>query len=270
PKVLAAMNTMVVAFIGTVHLDLNQSRIFFPHCGSTRCANSIYRAFRARIYGLRRIPKAVKPRCTALLPLCRVFSPRRWATANFEGRITRVPSLYLLHVLRRTGPQLRNRWPAATCRRGYTSDLISAAGMRPSAADPAWSLPSYSADRHHAGAASRSPQGRGKRVIGRKIDRAEQPVEDDQRGREILVAGPGLAAARDEIGPRAIFPSLAAVQEATSAATGSAAPASTKAAVLPRSSACAAVVVAKRCMLRAMMPVQPVWWLAPRPAPLSP
>src|SRR6185437_11444700 len=129
PKVLAAMNTMVVAFIGTVHLDLNQSRIFFPHCGSTRCANSIYRAFRARIYGLRRIPKAVKPRCTALLPLCRVFSPRRWATANFEGRITRVPSLYLLHVLRRTGPQLRNRWPAATCRRGYTSDLISAAGM---------------------------------------------------------------------------------------------------------------------------------------------
>ena len=39
---------------------------------------------------------------------------------------------------------------------------------------------------------------------------------------------------------------------------------------LPPSTACSGVRVAKRCMVRAMRPVQPVWWLAPRPAPLSP
>ena len=42
------------------------------------------------------------------------------------------------------------------------------------------------------------------------------------------------------------------------------------AAALPSSSICSAVVVANRCMVRAMIPVHPVWWLAPRPAPLSP
>src|SRR5262249_31766742 len=30
------------------------------------------------------------------------------------------------------------------------------------------------------------------------------------------------------------------------------------------------VVAGTRCKVRATMPVQPVWWLAPRPAPLSP
>ena len=60
----------------------------------------------------------------------------------------------------------------------------------------------------------------------------------------------------------------------TGAATGEVAPhadsVSTIAAVLPSWSTCSAVVVANRCMVRATIPVQPVWWLAPRPAPLSP
>ena len=41
-------------------------------------------------------------------------------------------------------------------------------------------------------------------------------------------------------------------------------------AALPSSATCPAVVVANRCIIRATMPVHPVWWLAPRPAPLSP
>jgi len=44
----------------------------------------------------------------------------------------------------------------------------------------------------------------------------------------------------------------------------------TTAAVLPNSRTCSAVVVANRCMVRAIKPVHPVWWLAPSPAPLSP
>src|SRR5437016_4575609 len=40
--------------------------------------------------------------------------------------------------------------------------------------------------------------------------------------------------------------------------------------VLPASSIFSGSMVAKRCIMRAMTPVQPVWWLAPRPAPLSP
>src|SRR5947207_779953 len=42
------------------------------------------------------------------------------------------------------------------------------------------------------------------------------------------------------------------------------------AAALPSSRNCSAVLVANTCMARAMVPVHPVWWLAPRPAPLSP
>jgi hypothetical protein len=42
---------------------------------------------------------------------------------------------------------------------------------------------------------------------------------------------------------------------------------SVMAAALPSSRICSAVPVANRCMARAMMPVQPVWWLVPRPAP---
>src|SRR6516162_1472975 len=45
---------------------------------------------------------------------------------------------------------------------------------------------------------------------------------------------------------------------------------STTEAIFPRCSACSGVVVANRCIPRATIPVQPVWWLAPRPAPLSP
>src|SRR5436190_1372657 len=40
--------------------------------------------------------------------------------------------------------------------------------------------------------------------------------------------------------------------------------------ILPASSIFSGSMVAKRCIMRAMTPVQPVWWLAPRPAPLSP
>ena len=45
---------------------------------------------------------------------------------------------------------------------------------------------------------------------------------------------------------------------------------STTTAVLPSSSIWSAVVVANRCIRRAIAPVHPVWWLAPSPAPLSP
>ena len=38
----------------------------------------------------------------------------------------------------------------------------------------------------------------------------------------------------------------------------------------PEFEACSAVVVANRCMALAIIPVHPVWWLAPSPAPLSP
>ena len=40
--------------------------------------------------------------------------------------------------------------------------------------------------------------------------------------------------------------------------------------LLPRSIAWSGVRVANRCISRAMTPVQPAWWLARRPAPLSP
>ena len=40
--------------------------------------------------------------------------------------------------------------------------------------------------------------------------------------------------------------------------------------LLRSSTTCSGGVVANRCIPRAMTPVQPVWWLAPRPAPLSP
>jgi len=45
---------------------------------------------------------------------------------------------------------------------------------------------------------------------------------------------------------------------------------STIAAFWPRASTCSAVVVENMCMTRATAPVQPVWWLAPIPAPSSP
>ena len=45
---------------------------------------------------------------------------------------------------------------------------------------------------------------------------------------------------------------------------------STIAARWPSSRTWAAVVVANTLMTRAIAPVQPVWWLAPIPAPLSP
>jgi len=130
------MNIMVMAFIGGVHLDLSQSHIFFSHRSGTRRANSIYRAFRERIYGLRRIPKAANPRCTALLPLCRVFSPRRRATANFEGRIARVPSLYVLHILRSAVGSFETDGRGNLQAWVYKRPDISR-GMGPSAAEPA-------------------------------------------------------------------------------------------------------------------------------------
>src|SRR5262249_34758455 len=40
--------------------------------------------------------------------------------------------------------------------------------------------------------------------------------------------------------------------------------------VFPTSSIFWGSTVAKRCIRRAIPPVQPVWWLAPSPAPLSP
>src|SRR5262249_2645579 len=40
--------------------------------------------------------------------------------------------------------------------------------------------------------------------------------------------------------------------------------------VFPASSIFCGSMVAQRCIKRAMTPVQPVWWLAPSPAPLSP
>src|SRR4029450_1827700 len=46
--------------------------------------------------------------------------------------------------------------------------------------------------------------------------------------------------------------------------------AESKYAILPPWSACSGVMVAKPRMSSATVPVQPVWWLAPRPAPLSP
>ena len=51
-------------------------------------------------------------------------------------------------------------------------------------------------------------------------------------------------------------------------AAGCAMPA--KVATLPPARKASGVTVAKRCISVAMMPVQPVWWLAPSPAPLSP
>ena len=42
------------------------------------------------------------------------------------------------------------------------------------------------------------------------------------------------------------------------------------AAFFPSCRNCSAVVVANRCIPLATIPVHPVWWLAPRPAPLSP
>ena len=45
---------------------------------------------------------------------------------------------------------------------------------------------------------------------------------------------------------------------------------SVKPAILPSSSDLLGRGRREQCMARAMIPVQPVWWLAPRPAPLSP
>ena len=64
-------------------------------------------------------------------------------------------------------------------------------------------------------------------------------------------------------------PAVTGVDSGFPAAT-QAASISVMAAFLPSSRTCSADVVANRCMMRAMMPVQPVWWLAPMPAPLSP
>src|SRR5262249_40968507 len=44
---------------------------------------------------------------------------------------------------------------------------------------------------------------------------------------------------------------------------------STTAASLPTLRNCSDELVALMCMMRAITPVQPVWWLAPSPAPLS-
>src|SRR5262249_43126322 len=45
---------------------------------------------------------------------------------------------------------------------------------------------------------------------------------------------------------------------------------STTPATLPSARTWSEVVVANKCMARAITPVHPVWWLAPMPAPLSP